>query len=116
MTARRRAFTLFQLLVILAFLAILFALYRPLPGRVTSPTASRAANNLRQIGLAMHAYHYDHGTLPPGNDANNFSTLAYALPYIEQQNVFQMIDFKKPMDDKANAAARKTVIKTFLNP
>jgi hypothetical protein len=117
MTVRRRAFTLFQLLLILAFLAILFALFLPAIAKSRFAAArSQSANNLKQLGLAMHIYHDANGTLPPGNDANNFSAMAYVLPYIEQQNVFQMIDFKKPMDDKANAAARKTVIKTFLNP
>jgi type II secretory pathway pseudopilin PulG len=117
MKTRIRAFTLFQLLLILAILAILFALFLPAIAKSRIVAArSRSANNLKQLGLAMHAYHDVNQSFPPGNDANNFSAVAYALPYIEQQNVFQMIDFKKPMDDKANAAARKLVIQTFLDP
>jgi len=38
------------------------------------------------------------------------------LPYIEQQNLQQQIDFKKPMTDKANDAVRKAEIKLFLSP
>ena len=120
MTARRRAFTLFQL-----------ARHSPRsygdPVRFVSAgycqvalrrtTAVRAANNLKQLGLAMHNYHRcQRHPAASGNDANNFSAFAYTLPYIEQANVFNLIDFKKPMDDKANAAARKTVIMTYLNP
>jgi prepilin-type processing-associated H-X9-DG protein len=118
MTIRnRRAFTLFQLLIILAFLAILFALFLPALAKVRLAAArNQSANNLKQIGLAMHNYHDTHQVFPPGNDDNNFSALAYVLPYIEQAQVYQMIDFKKPIDDKANAAARKLVIKTFLDP
>jgi Tfp pilus assembly protein PilE len=118
MTIRtRRAFTLFQLLLILAFLAILFALLLPAIAKARIAAArAQSQNNLHQIGLACHIYHDANGTFPPGNDANNFSAAAYLLPYIEQEAVFKQIDFKKPMDDKANAAARKAVLKTFLNP
>jgi type II secretory pathway pseudopilin PulG len=116
-TRTRRAFTLFQLLLVLAFLAILFALFLPAVAKARIAAArAQSQNNLRQIVLGMHNYHDSNGSLPPGNDANNFSAAAYVLPYIEQQNLFNLIDFKKPMDDKANAAARKVVIKTFLNP
>ena len=56
------------------------------------------------------------GHFPPGNDDNNFSGLAKILPFIEQANLYNQIDFKKPMDDKANAAFRKIEVTTFLNP
>jgi prepilin-type processing-associated H-X9-DG protein len=113
----RRAFTLFQLLIILAFLAILFALFLPALAKLRLTAArSQSANNLKQIGLAMHNYHDTNTVFPPGNDDNNFSAFAYVLPYIEQAQVYQLIDFKKPMDDKANAAARKVVVQTFLDP
>jgi len=116
-TRNRRAFTLFQLLLILALLAILFALLLPAIAKARIAAArAQSQNNLRQIAIASHGYHDTNQTFPPGNDGNNFSAAAYLLPYIEQQNVYQMIDFKKPMDDKANAAARKVVIPTFLNP
>ena len=73
-------------------------------------------NNLKQLGLALHNYHDTNGAFPPGNDDNNFSAFAKLLPYIEQGNLYQSIDFKSPMDDKANADTRKTIVKTFLNP
>jgi prepilin-type processing-associated H-X9-DG protein len=116
-TRTRRAFTLFQLLLILALLAILFALLLPAIAKARiAAVRAQSQNNMRQLGLACHIYHDANGTLPPGNDGNNFSAAAYLLPYIEQANLFQTIDFKKSVDDKENAAARKTVIKTFLNP
>ena len=49
-------------------------------------------------------------------DDNHFSASAKLLPYIEQGNVFNSIKFDKPITDEANAAARKTVIPTFLDP
>jgi prepilin-type processing-associated H-X9-DG protein len=116
-TRTRRAFTLFQLLLILALLAILFALFLPAIAKARlAAVRAQSRNNLQQLGLACHGYHDANGQLPPGNTDNNFSAFALLLPYIEQGNLYQQIDFKKSIDDKDNAAARKTVIKTFLNP
>ncbi len=56
------------------------------------------------------------GTLPPGVDDKNFSAAAKILPYIEQNNLYNRIDFKKSIDDEANAMARGIIIKTFLTP
>jgi prepilin-type processing-associated H-X9-DG protein len=113
----RRSFTLFQLLIILAFLAILFALLLPAVAKVRLAAArAQSQNNLKQIGLALHSYHDANNMFPPGIDEKDLSTFAYILPYIEQAAVYQLIDFKKPMDDKANAAARKVQINTYLSP
>jgi type II secretory pathway pseudopilin PulG len=113
----RRAFTLFQLLVILALLALLFALLLPAVAKVRAAAArTQSVNNLKQIALSCHNYHDTNNALPPGNDDKNFSASAHLLPYLEQNNLYQLIDFKKPMDDKANAGARQTVVKTFLSP
>ena len=43
--------------------------------------------------------------MPAGNDAHHFSAAAQLLPYIEQQSVWSLIDFKKSVDDKVNATA-----------
>ena len=113
----RRAFTLFQLLVILALLLLLFALLLPAVFKVRAAAArAQSTNNLKQLALACHNYASANNTFPPGNDAHNFSAAAYLLPYIEQDGVFKTIDFTKPSDDKANDTARRVVIKTFLNP
>jgi hypothetical protein len=78
---------------------------------------TQSQNNMRQIGIAVHNYaDSQNGVLPPGVDDNHFSTASYILPYLEQNNLFQTIDFKKSIDDDANANARKTLIKTFLDP
>ena len=116
-TRSRRAFTLFQLLLILALLAVLFALLLPAIAKARlEAIRNQSSNNLKQLGLGLQSYHDANGTFPPGNDDNNFSGFAYVLPYVEQQNVYQMIDFKKPIDDKANAAARQVELKVFLTP
>jgi type II secretory pathway pseudopilin PulG len=113
----RRAFTLFQLLVLIALLGLLFALMLPAVARIRLMAARTAsANNLKQIALAAHNYHDANGQFPPGNDANNFSASAHLLPYIEQDNLYKNIDFKKSVDDKTNADSRKVIVKVFLNP
>jgi type II secretory pathway pseudopilin PulG len=116
MTASRRAFTITQLLLGLAVTALLFALLVPGIARARFAADRRASEiNLKQIGIALHSYHDANGLLPPGNDDNNFSAFARLLPYIEEGNLYNKVNFMKPMDDKANADARKTIVKIFLN-
>lgn len=114
---RRSAFTLFQLLVILAVIAILIALLLPAVQKTRqAATRTRSANNLKQIALALHNYMDANRKLPAGMDSNGFSTAAYLLPYIEQENVFKLIDFKKEVPDEANAKARAIKIPIFVSP
>jgi type II secretory pathway pseudopilin PulG len=116
----RRGFTLFQLLVIVAVLIILFALFLPaiLKAKISAEQRIKAMNNLRQQCLALHDYASANKglMLPPGRDDNDFSTSAHLLPYLEQEDLFKKIDWKKSIDDKANAQTRKTQVKTFLSP
>ncbi len=113
----RLAFSLFELLVIIAIIALLLALLLPAVQKVRE-AANRTAgmNNLKQIGLACHNYHDANGHFPPGNDKNDFGAAAYLLPYIEQANLYNQINFKKSISDKANETARQIIIKTYLSP
>jgi type II secretory pathway pseudopilin PulG len=114
---RRRGFTLFQLLVVLAILALLLGLFLPAVQKVREAAArSSSMNNLKQIAIAAHAYHDAYNRFPSGLDANGFSAAAYLLPFIEQQALYNRIDFKQKIDAKANAAARGVAIKVFLSP
>jgi prepilin-type N-terminal cleavage/methylation domain-containing protein/prepilin-type processing-associated H-X9-DG protein len=90
MRYRRLGFTLIELLVVIAIIAVLIALL--LPAVQAAREAARRAqctNNLKQIGLAMHSYHDQQGTLPPGVKGCCWGTwLLFILPYIEQGNLY----------------------------
>jgi prepilin-type N-terminal cleavage/methylation domain-containing protein/prepilin-type processing-associated H-X9-DG protein len=129
MLPQRRAFTLIELLVVIAIIGILLALLLPAI-QYTRESARRlqCTNNLKQIGLALHAYHQTHGSFPAGyissvgprglddDQGPGWGWAAMILPYLEQEGLFRQIHFDKDITDSANATLRTTAISAFVCP
>ena len=129
-----------ELLVVIAIIGILIALL--LPAVQAAREAARrmqCCGNFKQVGIALHSYHAAYNTFPPGVvgvDGNTGSGCgpsrssstwggfwawgARILPYIEQEQVFEQIDFTQsyysytpPM---TNQQAGKNIVPTYLCP
>lgn len=126
MRNRHRAFTLVEVLVVIAIIGILVGLL--LPAVQMAREAARRAkctNNLKQIGLALLNYHETQGAFPAGYvsrfDKGGIDTGpgwgwgAAILPQMEQLPIYNVIHFDLPIEHPSNGA-RVANIQSYLCP
>ncbi len=137
---RKRGFTLIELLVVIAIIAVLIALL--LPAVQSAREAARriqCTNNLKQLGLSLHNYHSANNAFPsagwvaPLNNwwvANGltwpghfrYSFLLQTLPYMEQGNAGNAMNFNLPLYDlngddmPQNTTVYSMQVRSFLCP
>ena len=119
LSRRRRAFTLVEVLVVIAIIGVLVGISLPAVQKARAP-ANRVTCNLKQIGLALHNYQNNFGVYPPaatyapGQSFDSWSSFALLLPFLEQVNLQNLIDFSASPDNQTDVG--KTRIPIYLCP
>jgi len=87
----RRAFTLLELIVVIAIIAVLIGLLLPAVQKVREVARRmQGTNNVKQVGLAVHQYQDVHeGRLPVGR---SHATFYFILPYLEHGNYYAEVE------------------------
>ena len=117
----RNGFTLIELMVVLAVIGMLVALLLPaVQSARESARAMQCKNQMRQFGVALHAFESSYQTLPAGNDAangNRHSWCTRILPFIDQAPLYNRYDWTKPWNDASgNGVLTQTTLPMFLCP
>jgi prepilin-type N-terminal cleavage/methylation domain-containing protein len=119
---RRHAFTLVELLVVIAIIGVLVALLLPaVQAARESARRTQCANNLKQLGIALHNYELTFQKLPyganyPGTAKAAPGWPALLLPFIEQKNLYESFNFNLPLSDAKNAIPMTTMVPGFGCP
>lgn len=128
---RRSAFTLVELLVSVAIIAILIALLLPAVQHVREAARqTQCRNNLKQLGLALHNYHSAHGLFPPSNtndveqggwlgnplSRHIHSWSSLLLPHLDDPNLHDTIDYNVSSLHPRNREAASRIVPVYRCP
>jgi prepilin-type N-terminal cleavage/methylation domain-containing protein/prepilin-type processing-associated H-X9-DG protein len=114
---RSRGFTLVELLVVIAVVAVLIGLLLPaVQNAREAANCMSCTNNLRQLAIAAHHFHDSHGKFPPGvrlpvrvrgRPTGGTNLWVELLPYFEQDNLYKKWDYD---DNRNNVAGERDVL------
>ena len=118
----REAFTVVELLVACAVLALIAGILLPAVSR--SREAARrldCTHRLHQVGLALHSHHDVYGHLPAGwrpdaTGASAFGWFVHLLPFGEEESVYHSVQLDLPLADGTNASVRGTSLSLAVCP
>ena len=112
-----RGFTLVELLVVIAIIGILVALLLPaVQAAREAARRTQCLNQIRQVAIACHNYADVNEHFPSSTDEYFFSHLAQILPFHEEANLHNLIDFNYRWDAPQNRIAVETVMPGFKCP
>jgi hypothetical protein len=98
------------------------AMMAPAVGKLREAAVrGQSANNLKQIGIALHNYHDVHNGLPPAAIVDKkgkpqLSWRVMVLPYIEQDNLYRQFKLDEPWDSDNNKKLIDMMPKTYALP
>lgn len=120
-------FTLIEVLVVVSIIGVLVALLLPaIQMARESARKTACANNLKQLGLAMHNYLDTEKAFPPGyvslvledhdDGGPGWAWGSFLLPYFEEQIIYRHVIPTKTVDDPDMETVRMTSVPTFICP
>jgi prepilin-type processing-associated H-X9-DG protein/prepilin-type N-terminal cleavage/methylation domain-containing protein len=121
-STRRSAFTVLELLTVMAIVSTLAAIVLPAVGSAREAARRmQCVNQLKQVGIALHSYHEVCGSFPAGWQWESTNNSAYGwavplLPYLEQNAIYERTDRNRVLTHPANTQARATSIDLLLCP
>lgn len=118
--APRRAFSLVELLVVTAVVGVLFGLLLPaVQAAREAARRTQCQSRLKQIGVALHAYHDARQAFPRGGWSARQAALSWTaavLPGLEEQPLLDSIDRSAPYTAASNLEAGRTRLALLLCP